>query len=193
LDGLAREFTAHGGDIRFLIRSIVYSRTYQRTSETFEANPSRDLLAAMPVRALTPEQIWDSFLQSVGARETAALRTPEILLQSLAVRRMYRGSGESSSELSTSILQALGMMNGQAVTAAVTAGKGPTLTAVAEFPGWDASQRIEALYLATLSRPPRSAELEPLVRFVASASSAPEALSDIFWALLNSSEFLTNH
>jgi hypothetical protein len=193
LDGLAREFTAQGGDIRFLIRSIAYSRTYQRTSETFGDAPSRELLAAMPVRALTAEQIWDSFLQSIGARDTAALPTAEILLQSTAVRRMYRASSESSSELSTTILQALGMMNGRAVSMAVTPSKGPTLTAVMEFPGWDTSQRIETLYLATLSRPPRRAELETLVEFVASADHTPDALADIFWALLNSSEFVTNH
>jgi hypothetical protein len=50
--------------------------------------------------------------------------------------------------------------------------------------------------LATLSRPPRSDELERLTKYV--KSGGPEgaerlALCDLLWALVNSSEFLVNH
>jgi len=56
--------------------------------------------------------------------------------------------------------------------------------------------RIEALYLQTLSRKPRPEESERLVRYVESGGprhDPKEALTDVFWALLNSAEFMLNH
>jgi hypothetical protein len=57
------------------------------------------------------------------------------------------------------------------------------------------AQRIEALYLATLSRKPNAEELERLERHVRKAKPGREAerLADIFWMVLNTAEFRTNH
>ena len=68
-----------------------------------------------------------------------------------------------------------------------------TLAAVAECPLFDASAKVEALYLATLGRRPHSTELEKFVKYVEAGGKSNEALSDVFWALLNSSEFVLNH
>jgi hypothetical protein len=60
----------------------------------------------------------------------------------------------------------------------------------------DTAGRIETLYLATLSRKPREDELAKLTKFVDSGgptNDSKKALSDVFWALLNSSEFMFNH
>jgi hypothetical protein len=62
-------------------------------------------------------------------------------------------------------------------------------------------ERIETLYLATLSRRPRLAEMDRATRFVddavknagGSQEAYGNALADVFWALLNSSEFSLNH
>jgi len=48
----------------------------------------------------------------------------------------------------------------------------------------------------TLSRPPRAEESERLVRYLESGGPTRDsgrALSDIYWALLNSAEFALNH
>jgi hypothetical protein len=48
----------------------------------------------------------------------------------------------------------------------------------------------------TLGRKPRPSELEKLVKYVndgGSRGDAKAALTDIFWALLNSAEFMLNH
>jgi hypothetical protein len=81
------------------------------------------------------------------------------------------------------------------MTDATTLGKSATLTAVVETPLMDTAQRIEALYLATLSRKPRPQELERLLRYVAQVDRGrePDRLADIFWMLLNSAEFRLNH
>ena len=60
----------------------------------------------------------------------------------------------------------------------------------------DAGVNIQALYLATLSRKPRPQETDRLVRYVAGGGPAHDtkkALGDVFWALLNSGEFVSNH
>ncbi|MCA9116656.1 MAG: hypothetical protein KDA79_16360, partial [Planctomycetaceae bacterium] len=52
---------------------------------------------------------------------------------------------------------------------------------------------IADLYFATLSRPPREAELEQCVQIVDSAPNRKEGVEDILWALFNSREFLFHH
>jgi len=75
-----------------------------------------------------------------------------------------------------------------------TVKKSATLPAVVQTPLMDTAQRIEALYLATLSRKPRPEERERLLRYVAKAEGQePARLADIFWMLLNSAEFRLNH
>ena len=57
-------------------------------------------------------------------------------------------------------------------------------------------ERIEAIYLAALTRPPTAKELERFVKYVDEGGprkNSREALADVFWALLNSSEFMVNH
>jgi hypothetical protein len=86
-------------------------------------------------------------------------------------------------------------MNGKFVTAATTLETSDTLTALMGIPGMSTAGRIEALYLATLSRKPNAEELERLLRYIRKTEKArePERLADIFWMLLNSAEFRLNH
>ena len=57
-------------------------------------------------------------------------------------------------------------------------------------------QKIETLYLTALSRFPRPEETERLSAYVNNGGPRGDvrlALGDVFWALLNSSEFILNH
>jgi hypothetical protein len=87
-------------------------------------------------------------------------------------------------------------MNGTLVTQAVDPDHGKTVGAAADAPFLNDAQRIESLYLATLSRRPRPDELKRLVPLLVNCQSASErrrALSPIFWALLNCHEFSVIH
>ena len=58
------------------------------------------------------------------------------------------------------------------------------------------SKKVEQLYLITLARKPTAAESSRLVKYVDAGGpkkDSARALCDVFWALLNSSEFCTNH
>ena len=70
------------------------------------------------------------------------------------------------------------------------------MKAVAEAPFLTTPGKVETLYLAAPGRPPRPAERDRLVDYVEGGGprkDAKHALADVFWALLNSSEFGVNH
>jgi hypothetical protein len=54
-------------------------------------------------------------------------------------------------------------------------------------------QVVEQVYLMTVSRPPTPPEKERLMTFISKQGDSPRTYGDILWALLNSSEFVTNH
>ncbi len=201
LNELARQFVDHYYDLKFLVAAITTSRTYQLSSagkETVEPH----LFARIPVRGMTPEQLWDSLAMATGfvSPRNGPLRD-EFLAR-------FARAGEKASEQQISILQALTLMNGKIVRDATSLQKSETLGAVVDAPFMKTAARIETLYLATLSRPPRPVERERMARYVDGGGSAAgqknltpaarqqnyqRALADVFWVLLNSSEFVLNH
>jgi hypothetical protein len=202
LNELSRQFVAHKFDMKFLIRAIVSSRTYQLSSTLTHATQNDDrLFARMPVKGLTAVQLFDSLSMATGYRDA----TPQN-------QRGFVGFGQTSpraefltkfanqdkrTETQTSILQALALMNGQFTAEATKIKDSINLAAVIDFPHMNTPEKkIEALYLATLSRKPRPEELSKMVKYVRSGGpkkNSKAALTDVFWVLLNSSEFILNH
>src|SRR5207248_300089 len=58
---LAKQFAASGFDVKYLIRAICNSETYQRTSRPAgnNAGAAPELFARGPLKVLTPEQLFD--------------------------------------------------------------------------------------------------------------------------------------
>lgn len=197
---LANEFTAHDFRFEHLIRAITASRAYQLSSQTThdsQRDPRR--FAAMLVRGLSAEQLFDSLALAVGFRDPAGEAGAFVLNYSsprATFLETFANQRDRPIEYHTSIIQAMALMNGQVVADATEVPRSWTLGAVARYPGFDNRARIEALYLATLSRLPRDEELARLDPYLASGGprkNTEAALGDILWALLNSSEFLFNH
>jgi hypothetical protein len=210
LDQLTKDFTDHKFDLKFVIRAITASKTYQLSSATAtEPTPEEArLFTHMAVRGLSPEQLFDSLSQATGDSQQLNRRFAE---QRQRILSRFANPSDKPTEFQTSILQALSLMNGEYMeestkldpsllaqkgVEALQKRSGAALSAIADAPFFDTKGRIEALYLSALSRKPRPAELEKLVKYVdkgGPSGNSKRALADVFWALLNSPEFFLNH
>jgi hypothetical protein len=197
LDELARQLIAHKFDLKFLMRAITASKTYQRSSGS--AKPvDPHLFARMAVRGMTAEQLYDSLEQATYHNDSAVTNVRFDPFGAGSPRSTFLAkfaSQEKRSESQTTILQALTLMNGDMVGNATSIERSNALAAVSDAPFLDTAQRIETLYVVTLGRKPRLEEAEKLVKYVNSGGARGDgkaALTDIFWALLNSAEFMLN-
>ena len=187
LDELADQFRAHGYNLKFLIRVLTATRAYNLSSVANQAESTTPMFASMPVRGLSPGQLFDSLTQATGA---------EVFEARARFLELFASREDRPVEAETTIIQALTMMNGSYIDGATNPETSQVLGAIVKAPFLDTPGRIETLYLATLTRRPRSDELALLTRFVDRRKTADEqakALADIFWSLLNGPEFHLNH
>jgi hypothetical protein len=120
----------------------------------------------------------------------------------------FSNTTDKPTEVQTSILQALTLMNGKVMADVTHAQNSETLAAIADAPFLGVAGKIETLYLAALSRKPTDRESSRMSAYVESRCSVDgpvvlsrenrekrqaEALADVFWVLLNSGEFYLNH
>ena len=184
LGELVRQFVAHDFDLKYLIRAIAGSQTYQRSSrQTRPRQAEPRLFARAASRALTPEQLYDSLVLATGYRPDP-LRAATFLAP-------FDDPNSQPVDYQASIQQALMMMNGKLTEEATDPAKGATVAAVIASRR-PLARRIEELYLVTLSRKPRAEETRRLLDY-ASSRDSKQALRDILWSLLNSTEFVLNH
>ncbi|HYT92875.1 MAG TPA: DUF1553 domain-containing protein [Gemmataceae bacterium] len=200
LDELAKGFIDSGFDLKFLIRSIVLTDAYQRQSVPLREATKVEIqmFARMPVRGMTPEQLFDCVGVATEYRDNAVASNPNRARQLGQAQNAARtqflamfNSQDRSTETYTSILQALFLMNGQFMAER-------SREAVKTIAVQDTStqRRVEALYMLVLSRLPRASEMERMVRYIENGGGSGDprqAVGDVCWVLLNSSEFMLNH
>ncbi len=209
LDELAGYFVSTGFDLRDLFRVIVLSQTYQRSSGAWDGDPSRSLqFAQMNMKSLTAEQLYDSI--AVATRLAAPVLEDGSLMRQTNVSRQafikqFQAPPGEVTDYQAGIPQALTLMNGGLIQGATGLQTSGILRSL-EAPFFTDEQRIETLFLATLSRPPDDIEAQTMLEYVMSPDGEPEGdpagdpeggrgerLGDILWALLNSAEFTLNH
>jgi hypothetical protein len=198
LADLAQQFAANGFDVKYFLRAVCNSATYQRTSKPLPGNRDAgpELYARMAVKVLTPEQLYDSLTQVVGAPDpanlrrrpgAAAARFRNVTPRTLFVAFFKGDDTAEATEYQAGIPQVLRMMNSPLFNNA-------SMLAPLLKSGKQPAAIVEHLYLATLSRRPTGPELERALALVRKHSDQPrQAYADILWALLNSSEFTLNH
>ncbi len=152
----------------------------------------------MVVKGMTPEQLFDSLAQATGYRPPPPSKTPmpEPRVDARAEFLARFANGQPRTETQRSIQQALMLMNGSFVADATRLKDGATLKSIANDPALDTAARIEALFLTALSRKPTPTEAGRFTRYVNEGGpnkDAKLALADVFWVLLNSTEFSLNH
>jgi hypothetical protein len=195
---LAAWFVDTGFDLRNLLRVLASTRAYQLSSRLASGEPPRpELFDRMPVKSLTPEQFYDSLMRS----SLAAAADESRLARGLDARRQafvakMQAQRASRLEYDAGVAQVLQLLNGGEVLAATGEATSGLLAALAA-PVFNDRERVEIVFLATVSRPPDEQELIRALAHLADARSGDsgenQALGDILWALVNTAEFALNH
>jgi hypothetical protein len=203
LDKLAQELIAHKFDQMYLVRALVHTKAYQRSSGGPELATKEDyhLFLRMPIRSLTPEQIYDSVAVATRLHEQTTVYDPRFgnpFQQANTPRGQFLqkfGTQDRRYDPQTSILQALFMMNGKFLNERTRTETNEDLRTLARQ-NTSSEAKITSMYRWVLSRPPRPDELQRHVAYLESGGpthNQERAVEDIYWALLNSPEFLLNH
>jgi hypothetical protein len=201
LERLTKEFVAHKFDLNFMVRALTATRAYALASKQSDASQADSrLFARMAVRGLTAEQLYDSILEVVGPDGLPQTAPPPNGFAPGVFNR--RGEfltrfppQEKRTEVQTSILQALYLMNGKFMEEVTDPQRNRTLGTIIESRG-TTGRRLDELYMVTLARKPTPEERARLVKYVEEGGpshDSKKAYADVFWALLNSSEFFLNH
>lgn len=197
-DELAKGFIESKYDLKLLIRAIARSKAYQLSSrKTHESQSEPRMFARMPLKGFSAEQIFDSLCVATGFQDRQSADQRRFGNFGIRGEFMTRfATTERNAEQQTSILQALTLMNGSFIDNQTSIERSQNFAAVVDAPFLDLNGKIETLFLATLSRKPTREEAEKYASYVERGGvigDKNKALADVFWALLNSSEFILNH
>lgn len=218
LDALATEFVAHKFDVRWLLREIALSQSYQRSSVLPEGVELKDapphLYRVANLKPLTPEQMaWclagatgnlDSLLKAPvpeksefshfdyinGRVEQLPDNFPDV--KTLFIGVYANPPGEPEVDFNTSMGHALFLMNDQLVLDWLKPKPGNLIERLAKLD--DAKKAADELYINVLTRPPTEEEATEVAEYLEKFKDRrTEALGELAWALLSSAEFRTNH
>jgi hypothetical protein len=201
LELLTRDFAASNFDLRRLLRALVLTDAYQLSSGSPRDEPSQALcFARMNMKNFTADQLFDCIAVAtrnealIGNAPDGALARTENMSRETFIEQFRSAAGDRTA-YQAGVPQALTLMHGSVIHSA-TALESSGLLKSLNAPFFTDEQRLDTLFLATLSREPQPAEREKLVAYLATAKDANERLGilgDVLWALLNSAEFTFIH
>ncbi|HKA05849.1 MAG TPA: DUF1549 and DUF1553 domain-containing protein [Gemmataceae bacterium] len=200
---LGKKFTEYKYDFKKLVRDICTSRTYQLSTVPNASNEGDTRnFAHQTVRRIRAETMLDVISQAtetknkfpglpLGAR---AVQIVDGNVSTYFLTTFGRATRESvcscEVKLEPTLSQSLHMLNGDATTNRIRQGNlVPKRLAEKKSP----DQIIEELYLRTLVRRPSTVEMDRLRVALNQEPDKAKGLEDVFWALMNTREFVFNH
>jgi len=188
---LADQFAAHGFSHRHLTRWIALTDAFRLSSVRIEGNLADAPQFGGPAwfsryysREMQPAAISKSLQLVAEARQAGSDALPALLGQfnPTVPRDVHAPSAEQPKGI---------LPFGPLVNRAVSSENGGVLRQVITS-DMSAEEKIEHLFLAAVARKPQKNELDLALKMI--NDTGPEiALQDIWWALLNSSEFTVDH
>jgi hypothetical protein len=179
-DLLEKEFKTANFDFKHVIRCICNSQTYQRTSRPLPGNAQdRELFSRMAIKLLNADQMIDALSIASGRAPTVGKNREQ-----QTAFFVTREADDDPTEFTHGIPQFLRMMN----TGTATNDAPLKLTV-----GKPKEEAIRNLYLAVLSRQPKTQELQRMLAYMENTADLAQRYRDIFWVLINSAEFTLNH
>lgn len=202
LDTLAEDFVAHDFNLRRLIRMIVSTDAFRRDSRAdFEIREDHEAAwAVFPITQLRPEQVAGSLFQACSLKAIDSGSSIITRLKTFGDGQDFlksfgdRGEDEFDSEAVT-ITQRLVLMNGNKVAERTKVDLvANACTRIASMVA-DNEKAVELVFLSVFNRMPTETEnadmLEHLQGLKGNARS--RGINDMYWAMINATEFSWNH
>jgi hypothetical protein len=210
LDRLSKDWaTKYNHDPRVLIRWICNSKPYGLASVANKTNDKSDdekFFSRMLLKALSPEQLFESLMVATEAKVGQTKDNKRKLREDWLTKLIVNFGDDEGSEgnFNGTVVQALLMMNGQDINTAIMDKDNGTVAVILKKANITPQKAMHDLYLAALNRPPSPAEysriLSPRMMNFPRLPNTPRDRAfftgfyqDLFWALLNSNEFILNH
>jgi hypothetical protein len=205
IDWLSADFVAHGFDLKHLMRRILETAAYQRSSLPNASNAADQRNFARSLRRRLPaEVLLDAVGDLTGARDTlgglpAGSRAVQTWNHKLSSEFMDAFGRPNPSlecpcerERKPTVVQSLHLMNSNGLQAKLVSGKGKAAQ-------WAASSKspeevVREIYLSAYAREPDAVELQSASAHL-SRGDVPraESVQDVVWAVMNTPEFVFNH
>ena len=216
LEWLANDFVIHGYNLQHLMRTILNSETYQRTSETNETNKDDERYYSHAyVKPLSAEQFFYSMLQATGferlqqvkmeggkkqgGEDRKGMRRQLELMKREHLKKFLflldNGEMEEIEAFNGTVPQALMMINGGIVNDGASHEERGSFIHYVLGKWREPLDRVEHIYLNVLSRVPTAKEKTYFQRYLERSLYRNKNLAyeDLYWVLLNSAEFSLNH
>jgi hypothetical protein len=196
LDWLARDLKTHNYDLRRLVRGIVLSRTYSRSSRwTGKERPKSSLFAVAEVKPLTPHQMARSL--SLAAQDPQSFADPKLKPLDRAKRIAQAATASNANRFEqpgenfqVSADEALFFSNSPEMQKAYL--DGGLLRRLEQIK--DPAQVAETAVWNVLSRAPTKEERQLLAEYLANRGDRPkQARRQVVWSLMTGSEFRFNY
>ncbi len=202
---LAQELVRNKYDLKWLMRSILQSETYQRSHEILKENAADQRFYARSYpRRMKAEVLLDAISQVTSVPTTfkdqpagtRAIQLPDASVGSYFLdtfgrpERLLTCTCERSDE--PSMTQVLHLTNGKTIQEKIEAKEGRVSRLVENT---NVSEIVDSVYLSALSRHPSEGEQQRLAAILTATPDAErrQVIEDLFWSALTSKEFLFQH
>ncbi|RYD31437.1 MAG: DUF1549 domain-containing protein [Verrucomicrobiaceae bacterium] len=204
LTELGRRFTDYKYDFKSIVRDICNSRTYQLTSQVNDSNASdKRNFAHSLLRRQRAEVMLDTLTQVTGTQNkfqglptgARAVQIADGNVSNYFLRTFGRAERASvcscEVKMDPNLGQALHLLNGDITSQRISEGKlVKDLLDQKKTP----EEIVGTLYMRCFTRQPTDVELKAVQDAItATPQDTQGILEDLFWALLNSKEFMFNH
>jgi hypothetical protein len=202
LEALGKKLIEYNYDFKRMVKDICASNAYQRSVTRNASNEADERnFAHANFRRVRAESLLDCICQVTETKEkfqglpvgARAVQIADGNASTYFLTTFGRARRETvcACEVSTdpTLSQALHLLNGPAIEGKLRGGALQRLMAGGKPP----EQVIETIYLRCLTRKPSPEELAKLLEVVKTAPNPQAGLEDVFWAVMNSREFMFNH
>ncbi|WP_404309980.1 DUF1549 domain-containing protein [Neorhodopirellula lusitana] len=203
LDTLGKEFRKASYDLKRLITWITLSKPYQLESVLSRGNEVDDpsigespKFSRFYLRQMSAEQLYGSLVSATDAKSRGTYEQQEAERRkwlSQFVVAFGTDEGDEATTFNGSIPQALMLFNGDLTKNATSIEAGSYIDRLSKY-GKSPRDRLTRLFMTGVARRPTKNETSIAGKLlVARKGNEKEMLQDMWWAIINSNEFIMQH